>query len=386
VNKTKNTNKPNRGMQKLTKALANVNMNKIKMLGRNFNKKISTATKYSTSIVNPEYMLKAQIPRQYGLYTLPINRHLTVPITANAAGLFFLGFQPYFMVDTTTNLTTLFVNNDVLYNGAGALGAGALGQTLPMSITPGTVQSYSLVSASLIIQPQNNWTTITGKLGGCVFPFNPNLTAIGAAAYNIPAIQTTSNMQDMPHYCEADLQASESLRFIYTITDVHDLEKYTPDYVGDSNFAVAQETTFFAYCNGAPANAKFNLEIYLNFEITVASGSSFSGLSTPCTSMEDPGAVHTSILNCKPDMIVTVLKGGIARSMATTIVQDKLGALPSAHMLNDIRRIESMGIMNKNAFFAKNKHFTKLKDETWDQHQLELDDAFPHGQQTFNPY
>jgi hypothetical protein len=360
-----------RGLKKLNTMLANM-----RIRGKMPSTRIAN-TKYSMSLWNPELMLKAQLPRQFGLSTLPINRHLTVPITANASGLFWLAFQPYILTDGSTTNTTLFLNNDNSYTGTAIGTAGALGLALSLSISPSTVASYSLVSASLIIQPQSNWTTITGKLGGASLPFQAQYAPAGSASYGTVAYQTISNIEILPHYAEADLQASESLRFIYTVCDNHDLQKYIVDAAVSTS--IENETTFMAYCSGAPAGAKFNLEIYLNYEITTLPGSSFSGLSQPCGSIEDPLLTNTKLLNCKPDPVVTSIKGAITRNMGAT----QLGLLGAGTIANKahVNRSfadESSYFNNpqvKSAFNAKYGHDILGFSAMHENHQNELDEV-----------
>jgi len=333
-------------------------------------------TKYSMSLWNPELMLKAQLPRQFGLSTLPINRHLTVPITANASGLFWLAFQPYILNDTNSTNTTLFLNNDPSYVGTGVANVGALGLAIPLSISPGSVASYSLVSASLIIQPQSNWTTITGKLGGASLPFQTQYLAVGVNAYNNNAYQTISNLEILPHYAEADLQASESLRFIYTACDNHDLQKYSVDAAASTS--IENETTFMAYCSGAPALAKFNLEIYLNYEITTSPGSSFSGLSQPCSSIEDPLLTNTVLLNCRPDPVVTSIKGAITRNVgATQLGLSGAGSIANKHVnrtLDEQASIFSKYPIVGSTFKQKYGHELLGFNAMHDNHQDEIEE------------
>jgi len=266
---------------------------------------------YEESVRRPELLLKAQIPSNFGLSTLPLSRHITVTATANASGNLFFAWQPYCFTDNTSTQSTLAINNNVAVDGIGGGAGFALIAATPYTMPAGTIQSYSLVSASMIVQPQSNWSSITGKIGGCSVPLASYQTTPGSPVLAVAATQTFSNIELMTHYAECDMQRSESLRFLYTVNDIHDFEKYTINTDGLSSEA---ETTFIGFVVGAPANCKFNIELYINFEVTVIPGSALSGLATPCTSMVDPKIIH-NLLVSMPGVIVSPLKGSVS-SMA----------------------------------------------------------------------
>jgi hypothetical protein len=280
---------------------------------------------YKASVWNPEYMLKAKLPKNFGRATLPFSRHITVPVSANSAGLMWFAFQPYFLQDNSVSRSTLFINTTG-YNGIVPGTTGAVPTSVPYGLPAGSMDSYTLISASLIIQPQANWTTITGKIGGCSCITPEQIQTSGNAGYteNGAVMQAISNVQDMATYAEADLQCSESLRFRYSIADLHDLEKYQvnsgvtgpPTSVG----AYPLETTFIGFVVGAPGNAAFNFEIYLNYEVTTFPGSAFSGMAEPCSSMEDPQTVHMQ-LSTTPGALVHPIKGSISRFASSTVNQ-----------------------------------------------------------------
>jgi len=298
--KVKPTN--NRQLLKMEKAIKQASqLNRAaKYVPMTFTPAMKPTTTYQQSIMRPELMLKAQIPRQFGQVTLPLSRHLTIPVVTNVLGNMFIAYQPYALCDNSNNYTTFYLNNSPTYDGATTLGvATALGVAHPYSIPAGNVQSYSLVSASMTVQPQNNWSTITGKLGFCsILLAAGNNIPPGSAAgafINTLAIQTFAFIENQAHYNEANLQNSQSARIIYTVADIHDFEKFginSPEGVTAEN-----ETTFLLYATGCPASAKFNVEIYLNFEVTVQPGSALAGLGKPCTSIEDPAIVHTKVSN-----------------------------------------------------------------------------------------
>lgn len=182
-------------------------------------------------------------------------------------------------------------------------------------------------------------------------------------------------METMPHYAEADLQASESLRLIYTVADMHDLEKYNVNASESELNSTQQETTFMAYCMGAPANAKFNLEIYLNYEITVAPGSSFSGLTQSCSSVEDPLIVNTRLLQQKPDPVVTAIKGGISKSNGSQLMRVPTSASSQIqHSWND--DLAKFDPRTKGLFNLRYNHDVMKPQlfESFATHEKELED------------
>jgi len=359
-------------MNKSTSQAGNLRAIKLvkQMAGFLKNRKVQPQTTYQQSVLFPELMLKAQIPRQFGLVTLPLSRHITVPITANVLGNFFLAFQPYFLSDNTNASYSLAINNVATYDGSSTIGTGAVIVATPFSLPQGNVQAYSLVSASLIIQPQTNWSTITGKLGMASIPFPPNAGTAGASVPNYTlAVQTFANIENQAHYSEADLQNSESGRMLYTVNDIHDFEKFSINNDSASN---ENETTFLVYCTGAPNAAKFNLEIFLNFEVTVVPGSALAGLGKPCTSIEDPSIIHTQVANSK--IVTQAIKGYSSSSMQTATIPNNIHNVSKEHNKNIFNKMNGT---DRAQFVEKFKHsLGGSANEDINQHHKELESMF----------
>jgi len=262
---------------------------------------------YDRSLFYPELMLKTRIPRQFGTPSLPFSRHFVIPATVNVLSNCFFAFQPYWLSDNTATFTTLYLNNNATYDGNTTLGLnqGAL-LTMPFNLPAGNVQSFSLVSASMIIQPQGNWTTITGicGLGNMLLPLQVGVAGGAPAGYNSLPLQTFSNINEVPNFLEVNLQQSQSARILYTAADIKDFDKYA---INGAEPANELEQTFIGYITGAPASMKFNIEIYLNFEVTATTTSAFIGMAETTKSMHDPQLMHHFITN--NNLVTSVVPG-----------------------------------------------------------------------------
>jgi len=230
------------------------------------------------------------VPRQFGNNTIMISRHITVPFTVNAGGLAFGFCMPYLMVDSSTNLTTLGIQNNVAYDGATTFTGGAIGVATKYSITPNTVQTYRLVSSSMQIYSESSVLNQSGKIGGAVVPFSQfSIVAAGSAviAATTTAVQTIANIENYDYYGEAQIGQLQGLRLCYYPQDVHDLELFNID-IEPIVANLYSETCFVFYITGAAASSTFNLELYLNYEVTPQPGSTISGMTTQNCSLDDP--------------------------------------------------------------------------------------------------
>jgi hypothetical protein len=97
-------------------------------------------------------------------------------------------------------------------------------------------------------------------------------------------LETIAVIENFDYYSEADLCQQESWRGVYFPADLHDYELYPVD-ISTTDLANSQETTFAVYItgttvNGAPASVPFNLELYLNYEVSAAPGSILQGMGS----------------------------------------------------------------------------------------------------------
>jgi hypothetical protein len=359
MRKAKIDRKQNKKIKALTNKVKKISLNKQnkanprqilklrKALGPNRRAIRNSVSMYEASVMQPELMLKAQIPKQFGQSTIPISRHVTIPITTNASGNFWLAWQPYALgaVNDTTG-SSLYLLNENAYTGSGSdtllTGYVPKNYYAQMAITAGALQSFSLVSASLIIQPQVSMLNLTGKLGAGTTLFTP--TAGSATATTTFPVSYTGfgAVEQLDHYKEAYLVNGQSLRIIYTVADLHDLEKYA---VGSYAFSQnEQDTTFMAYGTGLPASSKLNLELYMNFDCIPVVGTLLTGLAKPCTSIQDPFLVHSKIATM-PNTIVRAIAGNNPgsdpNSLSSALYQN------SIRTANKIMENESQHVKNE---------------------------------------
>ncbi len=246
-------------------------------------------TSYLQALFSPEYAINPKVPHQLSKETISLSRHITVPITANVLGNAAILFSPFLLKDDATTISALYVNNTATYDGVSTFGTGYTALATPQQIPANNVAAYRLVSAAMHIVPQMSLTTATGKIGGCVTDFLLNPTTVGLTVGTWNTAATIAYLETLRPYAEADVCVPESLRLVWYPYDINDLAMYDINYPQPgSNSILERENVMAAYITGAPASAKFNLELFWNFEVTPVPGSILSGMGTYCMENVDP--------------------------------------------------------------------------------------------------
>lgn len=254
---------------------------------RTKNNTIHCSLPYLKALLQPEYAIGAKVPRQLSKETISLSRHVTVPITTSALGTASIIFSPFFLKEDIIGLSGLLVNNAATYDGVSVFGVGHTAQIYRLLIPQTNISSYRLVSAAMHVVPQMSLTTSTGKIGGSVTDliFTPIAETTTTNAYNNTAI--FANVESQRPYAEADCCVPESLRLVWYPYDVNDLGLYDINNTQDG-VAAERENVLVAFITGTPAGAKFNLELFWNFEVTPAPGSILTGMGTACADIQDP--------------------------------------------------------------------------------------------------
>jgi hypothetical protein len=93
----------------------------------------------------------------------------------------------------------------------------------------------------------------------------------------------------------------QQARVIWLPYDQLDLALYDNNE-DQGNGASVKENALVAYATQCPASAAFNLEIFLNFEVTPLAGSIISGMGAYCDETTDPTDVALYVRS-RPDLI-----------------------------------------------------------------------------------
>jgi hypothetical protein len=256
-------------------------------------------TNYMDAILSPEYAQSAKVPRQLGKETVALSRHITVPITVNILGNAAILFSPFYLKDDGVSASSLLLNNAATYDGVSTFGVGHTYIATPLLVPAVNVTDYRLVSASLHVVPQMSLTTSNGKIGGCICdsPFTEGV--VGTTTTSYQNFATISYLESLRPYAEADVCIPESLRLVWYPYDNNDLCMYD---INSKEAATYRENVLAAYITGAPASAKFNLELFWNFEVTPYPGSILSGMGSYAVENVEPNDVLRVVKSTPSDL------------------------------------------------------------------------------------
>jgi len=234
---------------------------------------------YARSLITPEFGRGSKIPSIFPQPTTSTHKHLTIPFTASSNGKAAILWNPYFLVDQSTNYSWLAINNSTaLTLTSTEVTTGYSPIAMNFGVPANIAQTYRLVSASIRIDPQMSLQTAQGSIGGGIIQYTgqagTGFVPATGGSFLLGGVGTvSSNIDNSLFFAKANVTALESIRHIYFPFDPS-YEMYVPMNVSHSGLEGGNSTTqasndfFFAYyITGAPANANFNIEIYVNFEI-----------------------------------------------------------------------------------------------------------------------
>jgi hypothetical protein len=262
---------------------------------------------YARALVCPEHAENAKIPSIFPLPTVSCRKKLTIPFTASVAGVpalstnsgkFCLAWNPFYVNDTSTAFTELFINNSGLLNlNTVENVTGFTATPLNFGVSPGIFNEYRLVSASMSIVPQVAMTSGQGLIcgGAYVTPQQANAVANNTQTFIMPEITISSNIDNAMYFSRANVTSLQGLRMVYFPVDPT-YESFVP-FGNTHGSAGGTHTDFFfvAYGTGLPSGANLTLELTVNYEaIPVLTNQSFL---TPITyqGKEDTSAVIKQI-------------------------------------------------------------------------------------------
>jgi hypothetical protein len=223
---------------------------------------------YARALLFPELCRNAKIPSIFPQETTSIHKHWTIPLTCTSGGQMALTFNPFSFSDTSAALTTLYQDASATLSltAADTVG-GSTGIAMSTGTPINTFANYRLVSCSVILTPQVSLQNAQGTIGSGIY-FG-QVFAAGATGsvthYAGDQLTVSSNIDNLVYYNEANITALQSVRMIYFPADPS-YEMYIQ--VNNSHGQIYGTDFVFAfYVNGASASAKFNLEIFSNYEM-----------------------------------------------------------------------------------------------------------------------
>lgn len=269
--KTKKTKNNNKVIQK-TRTIKTT-IPRIRNLNARYNKPICNA--YTDTLLQPQFCKGVGVPGQLGAATIALHRHITVPVTTNAGGFIAVSFQPYSLHDINDVKSTLGLCNGALYDGATNI--AFIAQNYNMSLGGAQLDGFRLVSAEMQVHPQIALLNMNGTLYGAVTHYDNVFPVAPGSTLNYPSNNAiAANIENFEYNATANVSQQQGLRMIYTPADNHDFEFYTSD--SNPPAGTERECTFIVVGAGFPATSKFNLEIYLNFELLPSVGSILQGM------------------------------------------------------------------------------------------------------------
>jgi hypothetical protein len=257
-------------------------------------------TAYTNTILQPQFYKGVGVPGQLGAATIPVHRHVTVPVTANATGFIAIAHQPYSLHDTGDSKSVFGLCNGVTYDGINNVNYVSTAVNLSLGGT--NIDGYRLVSCEMQVHPQIAMLNMTGMLYGAVTHCD-NVTPNGfgsllAYSANFGNAATIENYQ---YSATANVSLKEGLRMIYLPGDNHDFEFYNENI--DAVAGTFRECTFIIVGSGFPASSKFNVELYYNFEFIPLVGSILQGMETVIRDYHQPNETVLKVM-AKPELVV----------------------------------------------------------------------------------
>jgi len=143
--------------------------------------------------------------------------------------------------------------------------------------------------------PQIPLTTANGKIGCGLQDLTILEVAVGSADATNNFATVFSNVDNFKPFAEADICVPEAVRLVWRPIDNLDFGMYDINTQEDSD-SRNRETALVAYATGVPASAKFNIELYWNFEYIPTTGSINVGSGALCDDQRDPAVLIHPLL------------------------------------------------------------------------------------------
>jgi len=249
---------------------------------------------YLDTLLHPEHIHGARVPKQGGLLTVPLHRHITVSTTCSSLGALGVIFDPFFLHDNSDGNTTLWINNLNTYDGTNGGTTNATAIAINQLVPAGTVQGYRLVSASMHILPQSSLTTGTGRVYGAL-PAGSGFSASAVGANATISGLSVANVNSSIMSAEACVQQLEAIRVCWLPYDIDSFEVLGINQTFNTDGSTHPAYLLSAIVQGAASGAPFTIEIYQNFEVTTVPNSILIGMEGSTKNVEDPMVLLTKL-------------------------------------------------------------------------------------------
>jgi hypothetical protein len=249
--------------------------------------KLNSYHPYIDSLLHPETVLSVKNPS--GSYeTCNLFRHISYQVTANENGCCAIIFNPFSLLDNTFGATnsSFLVNTSPEYNGKDVL-TGLTPTSISYSVTPQTVNTYRLVSASFWMVPTNPSLYQNGTIYAGVIPIVCDSYATNASFNATSLLALATKVSNFTNYgstqCEAQASMGQGIRLTWRPLDNKDSDFWSVNKENDvTNYY--NDNCFVALVQGALSNnTSFVVEMYLNYELTPWAGSIISGMTSQNT-------------------------------------------------------------------------------------------------------
>jgi hypothetical protein len=273
-------------------------------------KSVYKSSNYRDSLFYPELMTGVEnfIPRYFLGASNVFGLHLTYTVTTNASGNFCGVYDPYILLDDSTSpsASLLFLNTNTSYTGADPGNfTNLVATSIGLYSTPlNSTAAYRLVSACVYLVAEQSILNKQGKFIGAVAPLgqqSPVNVTTPYAAYNVPtAIQAVSTIQSLTNAAESAINTDTSLlRLVWYPANLNDYDYFLINQDDGDIFNSAPDisTQFVFAGTNLGANAKVNLEFYLNYEVVPQVKSQQFRFATCRMAPEDPIGAKMQLLS-----------------------------------------------------------------------------------------
>jgi len=224
--------------------------------------------------------------------TVTLHRKIIFPFSVNATGYASLIVAFNYVGDNSiSTYCGIQLNNNSGYNGtnttAGTQYYTSVALTNPYAIPANTIQSYRVVSAAAVVRCTEVITDQSGDIHAALVPLScQNMATAYLNQADIVAASNLSGIQNVPNgrYVMAHAEQGQCARVIYVPANELFSQMVNPSTSAASgcyiNTGGARDNYAVFIIEGSGDASTFELEYYLNLEVTSYPGSIISGMET----------------------------------------------------------------------------------------------------------
>lgn len=216
-------------------------------------------TLYVDSILSPETKRGSKIPSVMPLPSSSFQLRQTFNVATNAQGNAVVIVNPFFLANSSSLLSTVFLNNNVALDGVSSsnfFNPINIGQGIPA-----VYSQYRLVSGSLCVKYVGRLDTVQGIIGGAIICDTNAAPALHTPAAVQPNLAKYANFNAArDSYFNMENYSLQGIRQIYFPLDPS-FDEYLPLNTSKNGF------NFLVYIQNCPPSASsFKFDLCLNFE------------------------------------------------------------------------------------------------------------------------